>query len=77
MNDELAMLLKTVIPLAAVSLALLVLYSYLPLWMFVVVLVATAGVAASPKARTAIKNALAPPADPQSGNAATDNTEKK
>jgi membrane protein implicated in regulation of membrane protease activity len=77
MDNELAMLLKTVIPIAAVALGLLLLYSFLPLWLFVTVVVVALAVAASPKARAAVKRALAPPDDASSGEAPSDRAENK
>ena len=64
-DEELSILLKTVIPLAAVSLLGLVLYALLPFWLFVVAIVIIAVVAAVPKTRNAIINAFKPPPDPQ------------
>ena len=77
MDEELSMLLKTVIPLAAVILGLLVLYWLLPLWLFATVVVVGLGVAASPKARAAIKKALQPPPDVETDATAADSADKK
>ena len=77
MDEELSMILKTIVPLAAVSLVLLLLYSFLPLWLFVTVVVVALAVAASPKARAAIKNALAAPPDVKPGSPPPESAEKK
>jgi hypothetical protein len=77
MDDELSMLLKTVIPLAAAALVLLLLYSFLPLWLFITVVIVAAAVAAIPKTRNAVINALKPPADNASPAATPENSEKK
>ena len=77
MDDELSMLLRTVIPIAAVALISLILYWLLPFWLFVVAVVAILAVAASSKARAAIKNALMPPPEVESQAPPSDSAEKK
>ena len=77
MDDELSMLLKTVIPLAAAALVLLLLYSFLPLWLFAIVAVAAAVVAAIPKTRNAVKNALKSSTGIEAQAQPPDSSEKK
>ena len=62
-NQELSMLMTTVVPIAAVALIGLLLYSFLPFWLFIVVTAILAIVALVPKLRNGVINALKPPAD--------------
>ena len=76
MDEELSMVLKTVIPIAAVALVLLLLYSFLPLWLFIITVAVVAVVAAVPKFRNAVMQALKPPAEAGPDAASTEKKEK-
>src|ERR1051326_3575827 len=67
-NQELSMVLSTVIPIAAVALVGILLYAFLPFWLFIVAIVVIAVVAAVPKTRYAVINAFKPPPDPDTNS---------
>ncbi len=76
MDDQLDMLLKTVIPIAGVALALGLMFWLLPMWLVGVLVVVALAVVSNPKARSAIKKALAPPPDVDSNVPPPDSTGK-
>ena len=76
MDDQLEMLLKTVIPIAGVALALGLMFWLLPMWLVGVLVVVALAVVSNPKARSAIKKALAPPPDVDSNVPPPDSTGK-
>ena len=76
LDDQLEMLLKTVIPIAGVALALGLMFWLLPMWLVGVLVVVALAVVSNPKARSAIKKALAPPPDVDSNVPPPDSTGK-
>jgi hypothetical protein len=76
-NEELSMVLGTVVPIAVVGLLGLVLYAFLPFWLFIATLVVIAVVAAIPKSRNAVINSLKSPPDSASTATTSEPLDKK